>query len=297
MIVVALKGGLGNQLFQYAAGRAFALRLGRPLRLDLSELERRRWSKDHTPRAFELAPYDIRAELVHRDATRLRRAASSVLPAALLDRATGTVTLGERDLPRPAPHRARARVLRLEGYFQSERFFANAEGEIRRDLRPRNDLRPAHAALLERIRAGTSASLHLRRGDYLTNPAASAHHGVLPLDYYRAALAELRRRVGSPSLFVFSDEPGWAREHLDLPEPFEVVGGEPGRASLAPFEDLWLMSQCQHHVIANSSFSWWGAWLGTCREKVVIAPARWFADEATNAARGADVVPGRWLRV
>jgi hypothetical protein len=128
----------------------------------------------------------------------------------------------------------------------------------------------------------------------VTNPAASAHHGVLAPEYYRRAVERLRQRLDAFSVFVFTDEPSWAREHLDLPAPFEVVDGGAVRPA---YVDLWLMSQCRHHVIANSSFSWWGAWLGTWPEKVVVAPARWFADGARNTARGADVVPARWLRV
>ena len=134
-------------------------------------------------------------------------------------------------------------------------------------------------------------SLHVRRGDYASDPNASAVHGLCSLDYYAAAVAHIGRFVPRPRYFVFSDDPTWASEHLKLPGDTVIVEHNDGATS---YEDLRLMSRCRHHVIANSSFSWWGAWLNPRADKIVVAPSRWLA-ETTRACP--DICPTSWVRL
>jgi hypothetical protein len=174
----------------------------------------------------------------------------------------------------------------LHGYWQSERYFAAHADTLRHDLRIVTPPSPENAEMARQIAAAPSVSLHVRRGDYLQSGAYAACSG----DYYRAALHLVAEAAGlTPTIFVFSDDPAWARDHLDLPFAKVVVDFN-GRDT--DYEDLRLMSLCRHNVIANSSFSWWGAWLNRHPGKVVVAPKRWFADKHLQ---NPDLLPAGWL--
>jgi hypothetical protein len=134
-------------------------------------------------------------------------------------------------------------------------------------------------------------SVHVRRGDFAVNPEAHRAHGVCPTQYYLDALAYLDAHLGSPTYFLFSDDADWARAHIDHPRLKHVSTSS---SRLSAHEELGLMAACRSHVIANSSFSWWGAWLGDHPDKVVVAPQKWFADPAL---RSDDIVPSSWLRL
>jgi hypothetical protein len=155
----------------------------------------------------------------------------------------------------------------------------------------RHPLQATNAQLLRRIEADHAVSIHVRRGDYVANPINVAFHGALDLSYYRAALDALGPAAEGATLYVFSDDPAYCREHFKLGWPTVVV--EPSHPD-RPWEDLRLMAACRHFVIANSSFSWWGAWLSTHADKRVVAPRRWFsgADHDTS-----DLCPPDWTRL
>jgi hypothetical protein len=180
----------------------------------------------------------------------------------------------------------------LEGYFQSERYFVEIADVIRADLTlpPLSDAR--NRATLQAIEAAQSVSLHIRRGDYVTHARTNQQFGTCSPDYYARAADHIAQAVGAaPTFFVFSDDPSWTVANLRLPYPVHFITHNGARRA---HEDLRLMSRCRHHIIANSSFSWWGAWLNPSATKVVVAPAVWFAgggiDEST-------LVPERWVRL
>jgi glycosyl transferase family 11 len=281
MVVVTLIGGLGNQMFQYAAGRALALRRHTGLVLDLDWLER---PPAHlTPRRYELDCFRIESEL------------RMIHSRAALGRLRGLLRLSPR-VWREEMFRFDPRTLelpgrvRLVGFWISERYFSDYASQIRQDFRFRAPLDDTNHELADRISATTSVSVHVRRGDYATHDATRAIHGVLPLDYYRAATARIGAAVHKPQFFVFSDDPDWCRANLELAGRTTYVDHNTGRGC----EDLRLMSLCRHQVIANSSFSWWGAWLNPRKDKIVIAPRRWLADPSVATK---DVVPDEWIRI
>ena len=141
------------------------------------------------------------------------------------------------------------------------------------------------------IAACNAVSLHVRRGDYAADPVVTSMHGLCPLDYYDRAVEYVLGRVSDPAFFLFSDDPDWVREHLKLRGSVSVVDHNgPDSGS----EDLRLMSLCRHHIIANSTFSWWGAWLDPRPDKLVIAPKRWFADESLDTS---DLLPAGWVKL
>jgi len=301
MITVSLIGGLGNQMFQYAAGKSLAERHGVPLAFDISGF------RDDKLRSFLLD------HLLVPEATALAQEAP-VLAAdrnfvsakwkGRIDRLLGKA--GLRKLPR-SPNEYREPHFQYDpafetlgpqaslfGYFQSERYFQTIEGRLRHWFSPRHPLGGAAAAALARIETSRlPISVHVRRGDYL-NPGTAETHGIQGERYYRAAVACLESTLGQEAeLFVFSDDPAAAEEVLSFVPRSRLahVRGDPAR----PWEDLTLMARCRHHIIANSSFSWWGAWLNASPDKIVVAPRAWFSPAELKKRDTTDLYPSGWV--
>ena len=280
-VTVVLDGGLGNQMFQYAAGRALSLRTGATLELDLRRL-----------RAGGRRPYGL-SDFALPSGTRLLADGPPVRRPGALRRLLPWTQRFFRESgfaydPRFPGLRA---PLTLDGYFQSERYFAEAADSLRAELRPRRELAPAIDALAaEILPPGPRVSLHVRRGDY-ADPAIQAVHGLLGPDYYARALAAIAETSGSaPRVCVFTDDSAWVRAHLPLPPDACYVS----ERTRTPLEDLMLMAKCHHHITANSSFSWWGAWLNPGPAKVVVTPSRWF--QPGSGLDDRDLRPAGWLR-
>jgi hypothetical protein len=277
-VITRLKGGLGNQLFQYATGYALAERTGSTLLVDTSYLELHPASMDWTPRDLALEVFS--APLLKATEAQVKEARRSLDDR--IARWTGRLSLGKRswhvlmeqgtnDLERFAKIDAPAY---LEGYWQDERFFLHVADQLRGHMfQPRDPMDERNAEVLARIGAQVSASLHVRLGDYRTNERSAAWHGVVDPAQQRSWARELVEQHGVEHFFVFCDEPDLVAQHLALPFPHTVVAHN---TAAAAHWDIYLMKHCRHHIIANSSFSWWGAWLNPSPDKVVIAPARWF---------------------
>ncbi len=285
-IFVRLIGGLGNQLFQYAAARAAALRNGSDLILDARAFD------SNGPAAYALHHFGIHArigsaaELPPDRDTPIRYAVWRTFgrsPRFLREHGLGF----NSDILDPG------RDSYLHGYFQSERYFADFSGQIRQDLEFAEEPDAQNAEWLDAIRAEKHAvSLHVRRGDYVSDKKSHGAHGTPGAAYYARAFDEIRERIGGrPALFVFSDDPDWAAANLTFDAPMRVARHN-GRAGA--HEDLRLMAACRHHIIANSTFSWWGAWLDPSPDKIVAAPEQWFADPKLF---NPDIVPREWLKL
>jgi hypothetical protein len=282
-VVVALEGGLGNQMFQYAAGRAMALRTGASLALDVRPLLRR-----------GQRPYGLGAFRLGKD---VKLITEGTLPARVgkLRRLVRRLTGGERtfreaDFTYDGRFRELRAPARIEGYFQSERYFKESGAAIRAEFAPNADHWHRLDVLTERLLpTGPTLSLHVRRGDY-THPATMAVHGLMSPDYYARALQHVAERVGPTVACVFTDDPAWTRAHLALPPGSLIISDH----TTSALDDLVLMSRCSHHIIANSSFSWWGAWLNPRADKVVVTPERWFQPASGLDTR--DLRPEGWLR-
>ena len=307
MITVSLIGGLGNQMFQYAAGKALAERHGVPLALDLSGFA----ASDlrNTPRPFlldRLLVPEAAASAQRPGVERPKENYSRAKWKARIDR-----VLGKAGLPKLAtslseyrePHfhydrtfEALGSQTTLFGYFQSERYFSSIAGRLRDWLAPREPLSGAAAAALKQIEASRlPVSMHVRRGDYLS-PGTHEVHGILGELFYRQALDRLESVAGREAeLFIFSDDAEAAEQLLNFvpKERLTHVRGDPER----PWEDMALMARCRHHVIANSSFSWWGAWLNSSREKIVIAPQAWFTQTELRLRDTSDLYPPNWIQL
>jgi hypothetical protein len=300
LIIVKLMGGLGNQMFQYAAARRLAWRHETELRLDLSFLESDQ--RVNTPREFVLDKLRINAER----ASRHELGTIARLGGNLLEK---MVTRFCRMIRPNACHSAVYRekffhfdpsVMELpdnsyiEGYWQSERYFSDIKDILLTEFSIKSPLTGKNLEYVRLVQAENSVSIHVRRGDYVLCPTVHAYHGTCSLQYYHDAVQVIASRVRDPHFFVFSDDPCWVKDNLKVfPHPMTVVehnGADKG------YEDLRIriMSQCRHNIIANSSLSWWGAWLSTVSEKIIIAPRQWFNDPSINTA---DLIPSSWLRM
>ena len=288
LVIVKLNGGLGNQFFQYALGRAISIRNNVTLKLDISGFETyklRQYSLRHFNIVENVASADDIARFRQTGTKRLVNFVSGlgVLPDSF--RFTTIVESGFSFCPQVLQARGN---LYLDGYWQSEKYFKEIEDVIRREFTVKYRADPVNEQVGQRIRNTDSVCLHIRRGDYASNPEINKIYGLCSLDYYHTAVRELTGALATPHFFVFSDDPRWAQENLKINSPVTFVGHNGGSKD---YEDLRLMSLCKHYVIANSSFSWWGAWLGSHPAKMVFAPGVWFQTQQHNTR---DLIPDSW---
>lgn len=294
MITVKLQGGLGNQLFQYAAAHALAHQHRTAVAFDMSFFQNTGQTTDLTPRHFELGAFGLTPNLPPlRDcvAFGLSKMPLKKTLQRMMRRVYPVTRYRESSFRYdPALFETTSVNTYLVGYFQSELYFRKIEDLLRQKL---TFISEPDQVLAEKIRMTYSVSLHIRRGDYVTRPSTGQFHGLCSMNYYEKAVDYLAKKLDSIHFFVFSDDLDWARENLLLPNPVNFVEGHAGEDS---YKDMQLMSLCRHHIIANSSFSWWGAWLNPAPDKIVIAPDRWFADESAQA-QTQDMIPATWIRM
>lgn len=288
-VLVKLLGGLGNQMFQYAMGRRLVHGRKASLHFDVREL------CNDPQRSFALDGFCIVGRVAN--AAELRKG----LP--------WQAWLHPRFTRRLAAFPSRVHYVRecgytfepvvlestvpayVEGYWQSERYFAPIADVVRADFMLAEPLTAMRRVIADKIAACEAISVHVRRGDYVSNPVANAYHGTCAPEWYATAMELIAAGLNRPKFFVFSDDPAWARENLPGRWSCEFVAPQDdGR----DFEDMHLMAMCRHHIIANSSFSWWGAWLDPHPEKRVIAPAHWFKGAGHDTR---DLIPESWERL
>lgn len=292
MIIANIVGGLGNQMFQYACARALAVELNLPLKVtqDMFGVYKSHYGPE-LEKVFSLSldvaqPAELQQMVgMLRVSPKVRRALVSKVLALL----RGKHFILE-------PHYRYWGGLRdhacaggyLQGYWQSERYFEQHSAMIRSDFTFRQPLFGARAELARIILDSDAVSVHVRRGDYVSNSKTSSWHGTCSQEYYFNAIESLKDRVPGARFFVFSDDMKWAADVLSPRYPdLILVDINKGENS---YNDMHLMSLCRHHIIANSTFSWWGAWLNANHAKIVIAPKRWFA----NGMDAHDLLPSSW---
>lgn len=288
-VAIRLVGGLGNQMFQYAAALSLAERRRKALFLDKAAFE-----------AYRTWPYQLDRLKIPQDIYRgapLGGVVSGSLAGRMIRKLKGGVTLRKGVYQEPHLHfdpaffRLTGQEILLDGYFQSPRYFAGVETLLRERFQPVAPLTPIASVWAERIAASPCAvSLHVRRGDYVTT--AAAVHAAIDQGYYDRAAALIQSLIGPQvEFFLFSDEPDFVAEAFSGLPNAHVVRSDP----TAAWEDMFLMARCRHHIIANSSYSWWGAWLNPNHTKRVIAPARWFTPDKLATCNVLDIYPDDWI--
>lgn len=289
MVVSQLIGGLGNQMFQYAAGRALSLERNTSFLLDISQFDSyTRHQGFELARIFTLSTpiatnKDVRSVLGWQSSHNVRRIISRPFMSSFR-RETFVVEPhfhfwpGVDTIPP---------VVYMQGYWQSPRYFQRHMATIRKDFEFKFPLTGRNIEVAAQISQTNAVSLHVRRGDYLSNKKTANLHGLCSIDYYREAIKNIGDQIESPIFFVFSDDMDWVRKNLEIEFPCYFVDHNQG---LDSFNDMRLMSLCRHNIIANSSFSWWGAWLNANQNKLVVGPKKWFAISTDTS----DLIPETW---
>ncbi len=297
MIIVRLSDGLGNQMFQYAMAKALAVQNNTEVLFDMSwyEINKHRGRRLYGLDIFPLVCQKINQVsgakdflLKHLHFTRniYRRHAMSRIKKLLVQDAGIIIKESSLRFAQSIAEKVKGRSVYLQGYWQSERYFASIRDVLLQDFQFQPVLSGENLSTSEQIQhVANPVALHIRRGDYLGTKFACC-----TLEYYAKAIDYLAGNVGDIQLFVFSNDIPWAKENLKTNHEIYFVDQN---SEANGYEDMRLMSLCHHHIIANSSFSWWGAWLGQYEEKIVIAPCKWL----TEGDEPSDIVPAEWVRL
>lgn len=295
MIVVQLIGGLGNQLFQYAAAKSLSLYHETELQLDVSSFLRTELPDLEVPRDFEMYNFKGVNERSVDVNTLVNNKEYSFLSEKGLERLLPNYKRGI--YKEPFYHfdnnffKSRKNVF-LKGGWQSYKYFDKFQNNIVNALQLKDNLIDAgEKTLYETAGSGGVVSVHVRRGDYLRKPIILEWHGIMGKEYYAEAFEQISKRSTINKVLYFSDEPEWVANEL-LP----IMHGEiiSGKISKSQYQDFYLMQHCSHNIVANSSFSWWAAYLNPNPDKIVIAPKRWFNKAPYDTK---DLIPENWIRI
>jgi hypothetical protein len=289
MIIVQLKGGLGNQLFQYAA----ALNLGKhhnvPVKVDISLLT----IPDAligTKRAFDLLSIQHSIEVAN------EAEINAVKGNKLMQQLQKFLPSYKRNIYKEVSFNYDHYFLEsinniyLKGYRQSEKYFESITNEIKKTFVIKEELIKEVSNLASQIQSENSVSIHIRRGDY-TNAEMLEYHGIQDVDYYNQAISFIKEKISNPKFYIFSDNINWVQENLYLNEEAQLITINESPTSITDFH---LMSCCKHNIIANSTFSWWAAYLNPNPNKIIIAPKRWF-NKANYDTK--DLIPSSWIQL
>lgn len=303
MIIAHLIGGLGNQMFQYAAGRHLAEKNSTLLKLDLSGFEEYKLHRYalHCFKIWEhIATMEEIATFKGKGITRTAKLLSKIgtrwggLSFATSDFYQDAIILKEKRFSfDPSVLEAKANIY-LEGYWQSEKYFAEIRDILLREFAFKYEQDAKSRGIANQIQKTESVSLHIRRGDYVHDPLTNKIHGLCSFDYYKKAVNYINQKIPNCHFYIFSDDHSWVRENFKLDYPVTMVDHNNASRN---YEDLRLMSLCRHNVIANSSFSWWGAWLNGNMDKIVIAPRKWFGTDRLRSRIMDDLLPRGWYRL
>ena len=296
MIICNIQGGLGNQMFQYAMGLSLALDANQEIKFSVdSLLHYGAHNGFELSRVFNLKIPTANKEDLENILGSLR---SQVILRRILSLKFAHIFRGQKFFAENSKGNYSELLLRLDGdlylqgYWQSEEYFSKNAEHIRKVFNFPGEMSGKNLELLHQFQECDAVSIHVRRGDYARNPKALKTHGLCSLEYYDSAIHSIQNRVKNPHYYVFTDDADWVAATLLGKYPNMSVINH--NTALNSFYDMRLMSVCKHHIIANSSFSWWGAWLNSSNEKIVIAPRQWFVDKRRNAGY---LLPSSWERM
>ena len=284
MIIIKLNGGLGNQLFQYSLGKKLSIKNKDVFKLDLSD-----FTVDN-PRSYSLGYFNIIENFASdEDINKIKKSGVWKLVDKLKPYC-------KRSAIKYKGYDFDQNILKLsgdfylDGYWQSEKYFQDIEKIIKEEITLKESLPSKYTELIDKIKNSDSVSVHIRRGDYLSDKISKIY-AICPIEYYYKAIEKIKESCPNPHFFIFSDDINWVKQNLNIPHPKILVSGD---NETKDYEELILMSLCQHNIIANSSFSWWGAWLNQNPSKIVISPDKWFNDKIGNAK---DLIPENWIKL
>lgn len=294
MIITRLEGGLGNIMYQYALGRHIAYLNEVPLKFDVKTFA----SNPLGDYSFALEVFAISVrdnlafstEIRHFKKFQKRLGRKWFLYNMFI--ANDAKYVQERQYNFDPAVLSTTDPAYLHGWWQTEKYFLPIRDILIKDFTVESPLSTRNLETIAAMQATDSISIHIRRCDYVKNPVTRAWFGELTKQYYDEALAEIIKGLNNPALFIFSDDITWAQEHMRFPFPSTYVSWNTEDQG---HEDLRLMSNAKHNIIANSTLGWWGAWLNQNPEKRVVAPARWFRNAPKNNEQ--DLIPESWIRI
>lgn len=290
--VIKLQGGLGNQLFQYAFGKAIEFYTKIPV-----EFDDIKYLGKNPYRNYELSRYNTNVVLI--DHTRKKSILKKILRELLIikhlknkvnvykNKKIEWIKLEDNSLTYCDKYKHIKKGMYIEGFYQCEEYFKEISDKIRQDFVFKEKLNDQNLEILNEIKSSESVSLHIRRGDYLS----CSGYGILSVGYYKKGLDIIKDKLKDKDLkiFVFTEDTAWAKENIKFDVDTMFVNCNNSEEG---YFDLELMRNCKHNIIANSSLSWWGAWLNNNPSKIVIAPDPWFIDIVNS-----DIVPDEWIKV
>jgi hypothetical protein len=288
MIITKITSGLGNQLFQYAVAKSLSLKCNTTLFFDLSYYKTS--YKTDSVRNFKLHHFNIDHKILNDSPLVYFSKATKLFPGRTFKPLF--LLLKEKHFHFDAAVlQAKAACITLDGFWQSEKYFINATEVIRKELiftTPKNARLDHYKSEINNSQ--NAVSIHIRRGDYVSHPEFSKSFGFIGLEYYVEAINYIKSKIDNPTFFVFSDDKEWVIKNFPLSDDYIFVENTGDECDV---KDLQLMSLCKHHVIANSSFSWWGAWLNDKDDKIVVSPKSWYKNKPDWNTK--DLLPASWI--
>jgi hypothetical protein len=285
MIITKLKGGLGNQMFQYATGRMLSQKTSTALLLDTS------WflePKSDINRNFDLDKLNITSKEVAYK-SKIIESLTRFFNQKILNKHYFDF---EPELLKNSEEKIiQNKNVYLDGYFQTEKNFSEIREILLQELSLKEEFKsPEFKELQTEIQNNNSVGIHIRRGDYIKNPSVTKYHGICSVSYYKTAIETIKSKTTAPVLYFFSDDPKWVSENFELNENAKIISDQ----NLSAPEELFLMSSCKHNIIANSTFSWWAAWLNQNHDKIVISPTPW-VEKTPNPHP--NIIPETWIKI
>jgi len=289
-VTVLLMGGLGNQLFQIAAAKAISQKLSCKLLIDKSH-------PSINTHPFLLDAFSFEYETVKENHSYMKKHRKYISVFNKIYK-NFKINFGSKFFYIEKDYSFQENFFKINegkflfGYFQSEKYFIQISKIIKEMFQIKTELSEENKFWVNKIKQYNSISLHIRRGDYISNPSAKLlHNSCFESNYYQEAINYITKYVQNPFFMIFSDEPDWIRKNFKIDFPYEIIGHDQKEQS---YEDLRLMSLCKHNIIANSTFSWWGAWLNENPDKIVIAPKKWFNISSVDTK---DIIPDAWVKL
>lgn len=288
MYIFQLMGGLGNQMFQYAAGKSLSDKTGIEFSIDFDCPYR------HIKYRYNLDVFKLKVKSASAADIWKSKPKTKVLKRLFM--MTGKdynckLVTEKKDFVFDPEFFGIEDGSYVRGFWQSEKYFKDIANTIREDFSFVSEPEGRNKEFADQIASSQSVSLHIRRGDYVKVAETNSLHGVCSISYYKQAINILSEKIQNPVFFIFSDDMDWVKENFSIQAEHYYVDENNAATN---FEDLRLMSLCRHNIIANSSFSWWGAWLNASKSKIVVAPKQWMNDPSFETP---DLIPASWIRL
>ncbi|MFA6226881.1 MAG: alpha-1,2-fucosyltransferase [Candidatus Paceibacterota bacterium] len=285
MIIVRLSGGLGNQMFQYAFGKSVSIKTGRKLKFDISFFDK----QNH--RKLEIINYLTNIDTATKD-----EIINTLFPRNILLKKIASIFKGVWRFSNNYIQEVKSfafeknvfeinRSLYFDGYWQNLNYFDDIRDILLKEFQPKETLDDYSLSIEQKMSLGESVSIHVRAGDYLKIPEV---RDICNGEYYSKAVSIIKEKIMSPNFFVFCEDEDYAKKILPKDLKYTVIHSNINK----PFIDLLLMSKSRNNIIANSSFSWWGAWLNQNQGKTVVCPKVWH-----NKHKEADITPVDWIKI